>query len=84
MRAGDELGYFAFGGSTIVTVFEHGRVEFDQDLVATSSKQTETLISMGMKRVISVCLCLSFFFPSLIRMALQGIVSEWLVTNIYL
>ena len=33
VRKGEELGYFAFGGSTIVTLFEPGKVCWDEDLV---------------------------------------------------
>ncbi|KAG1840151.1 phosphatidylserine decarboxylase 2, partial [Suillus subluteus] len=33
VKRGQELGYFAFGGSTIVVLFEKGAVEWDEDLV---------------------------------------------------
>ena len=48
---GDELGYFAFGGSTIVTLFpvsgQRKAVKFDRDLMQNSGEQLETLIKMG-------------------------------------
>ncbi|RKP06624.1 phosphatidylserine decarboxylase-domain-containing protein, partial [Thamnocephalis sphaerospora] len=45
---GDELGYFAFGGSTVVAVFPPGsRVQFDADLLANSKLGVETLVRMG-------------------------------------
>ncbi|KZP30542.1 hypothetical protein FIBSPDRAFT_945896 [Athelia psychrophila] len=46
---GEELGYFAYGGSTVIAVFPQGVVEFDQDLVANSSAATpiETLLKVG-------------------------------------
>mmetsp|Transcript_65754 Transcript_65754/g.208121 ORF Transcript_65754/g.208121 Transcript_65754/m.208121 type:complete len:144 (-) Transcript_65754:86-517(-) len=44
---GDELGYFAFGGSTVILCFEKGRVKFDQDLVDNSMKALETQVFMG-------------------------------------
>jgi phosphatidylserine decarboxylase len=44
----DELGYFKFGGSTLVVLFEPGRVKFDTDLVNNSSGALETLVKVGM------------------------------------
>ncbi|KAG0203808.1 hypothetical protein BGX28_004049 [Mortierella sp. GBA30] len=44
---GDELGYFAYGGSTCILLFKAGAVQFDEDLVATSLKGVETLVRMG-------------------------------------
>jgi len=44
---GDEYGYFAFGGSTCVVLFEKGRIEFDEDLAVNSQKPLETLVKMG-------------------------------------
>ena len=43
----DEKGYFKFGGSTIVLVFEEGRIEFSQDLIRNSAAGKETLIKVG-------------------------------------
>jgi len=44
---GDEYGYFAFGGSTCVLLFEKGRIAFDEDLLVNSLKPLETLVKMG-------------------------------------
>lgn len=44
----DELGYFQFGGSTIVLLFEPGRMVFDEDLIDNSTTALETLIRVGM------------------------------------
>ncbi|KAK1589620.1 phosphatidylserine decarboxylase [Colletotrichum navitas] len=44
----DELGYFKFGGSTIVLLFEPGKMKFDDDLVDNSNGALETLIRAGM------------------------------------
>ncbi|KAI9886952.1 MAG: hypothetical protein M1823_001244 [Watsoniomyces obsoletus] len=44
----DELGYFKFGGSTIVVLFEPGVMKFDEDLVGNSKGALETLIRVGM------------------------------------
>jgi len=46
-KKGDELGYFAFGGSTVLLLFQKGKVQFDEDLLANSEKPLETLIKMG-------------------------------------
>ncbi|ETS81454.1 hypothetical protein PFICI_06456 [Pestalotiopsis fici W106-1] len=48
VRRGEELGYFKFGGSTIVLLFEEGKMVFDDDLVDNSNSALETLISVGM------------------------------------
>lgn len=51
-RAGDnvkraeELGYFKFGGSTIVLLFEPGKMRFDDDLIDNSNGALETLVSL--------------------------------------
>jgi len=47
IRRGDEIGYFAFGGSTLLVIFKPGVMEFDQDLLVNSSKPIETLVNMG-------------------------------------
>ncbi|KAH9941437.1 phosphatidylserine decarboxylase-domain-containing protein [Amylocystis lapponica] len=44
---GDELGYFSYGGSTVVALFPSGFVEFDADLVEISNKTLETLVKVG-------------------------------------
>ncbi|ORY01148.1 hypothetical protein K493DRAFT_278223 [Basidiobolus meristosporus CBS 931.73] len=43
----DEFGYFAFGGSTIVLIFQQGMVKFDADLEENSQHFLETLIRVG-------------------------------------
>jgi len=44
----DEFGYFQFGGSTIVLLFEPGRMVFDGDLIDNSNLALETLVRVGM------------------------------------
>ena len=44
---GDEKGYFRFGGSCTLTLFEPNRIEFDQDLVEHSAHQREVYAKMG-------------------------------------
>jgi len=43
----DEHGYFAFGGSTVLILFEPGRIAFDSDLKHNSDRSIETLIKVG-------------------------------------
>ncbi|MEZ5275480.1 MAG: archaetidylserine decarboxylase [Opitutaceae bacterium] len=44
---GGEKGYFAFGGSCVVTLFERGRIRFDRDLVEQSADRVEVYAKMG-------------------------------------
>ncbi|WP_147867631.1 phosphatidylserine decarboxylase [Stieleria maiorica] len=44
---GDEKGYFRFGGSSTITIFEPGRVVFDDDLQRNSAQQRELYARMG-------------------------------------
>ncbi|KAI8058294.1 phosphatidylserine decarboxylase-domain-containing protein [Syncephalis plumigaleata] len=47
-KKGDELGYFAFGGSTVVVIFPpNANMQFDADLLNNSAKGLETLVKMG-------------------------------------
>jgi phosphatidylserine decarboxylase len=47
VEKGAEKGYFAFGGSSTITIFEPGAVTLDADLLEHSSKQTELYARMG-------------------------------------
>eukprot|EP00258_Populus_trichocarpa_P027084 XP_024443103.1 phosphatidylserine decarboxylase proenzyme 2 isoform X2 [Populus trichocarpa] len=49
VKKGDEYGYFSFGGSTVICVFEKDAIEIDEDLLANSARSLETLVSVGMK-----------------------------------
>jgi phosphatidylserine decarboxylase len=44
---GDEKGYFSFGGSSLILLFEPGKIEFDQDLIEASERKIEVLGKMG-------------------------------------
>ena len=44
---GDEKGYFRFGGSSTITVFQPGRIRFDDDLVRHSAEHRELYARMG-------------------------------------
>ena len=47
MKKGDEKGYFSFGGSCIVMLFEKGRITFDNDLITYSKKEIEVVSKWG-------------------------------------
>lgn len=44
---GDEKGYFSFGGSCVIMLFEPFRIQFDQDLIDASNQRIEILGLMG-------------------------------------
>ncbi len=44
---GQEKGYFAFGGSSTITIFQKGKVTLDADLLENSAKQQELYAKMG-------------------------------------
>lgn len=44
---GDEKGYFKFGGSSTITLFEPGRIHLDRDLIENTSKYRELYAKMG-------------------------------------
>jgi phosphatidylserine decarboxylase len=44
---GSEKGYFRFGGSSTITIFEPGRIQFDQDLVENSQHNRELYARVG-------------------------------------
>ena len=46
---GEEKGYFKFGGSSVILLFENGRVTIDDDLLKNTEKGLETSILMGEK-----------------------------------
>jgi phosphatidylserine decarboxylase len=47
VKKGDEKGYFKFGGSTVVLLFEKDQIKIDSDLLSNTSKGLETTIKMG-------------------------------------
>ena len=48
-KKGMEKGHFAFGGSTVVLMFEKGRAKIAKDLIKNSLDGFETYVSMGEK-----------------------------------
>lgn len=47
VQRGEEKGYFSFGGSSIILLFEAGRIRLDADLVETSARFAELRCLMG-------------------------------------
>ncbi len=47
VEKGAEKGYFAFGGSSTITIFEPGKVSLAKDLLENSSKQIELYARIG-------------------------------------
>lgn len=47
VNKGDEKGYFAFGGSTIVLLFEENAIKLSHDLVQNTTNGLETFLKMG-------------------------------------
>lgn len=50
---GQEKGYFSFGGSTLILLFEKGKLLFDHDLIAASQRDEEILCLVGQSMGIS-------------------------------
>ena len=46
VKRAEELGYFKFGGSTLLLLFEQGAMRFDDDLIENSRGALETLVSV--------------------------------------
>ncbi len=44
---GSEKGYFSFGGSCLILLFEPGRIKFDEDLIAATQSGKEIRCLMG-------------------------------------
>ncbi|XP_075520720.1 LOW QUALITY PROTEIN: phosphatidylserine decarboxylase proenzyme 2-like [Primulina tabacum] len=53
-KKGEEFGYFSFGGSTVICVFEKDTIKIDNDLLENSERSLETLVSVGMKLGVSI------------------------------
>lgn len=46
-KKGAEKGYFSFGGSTIILLFEENKIRFAEDLLLNSKKKIETKANFG-------------------------------------
>ncbi|MFA5973019.1 MAG: phosphatidylserine decarboxylase [Lentimicrobiaceae bacterium] len=47
VNKGEEKGYFKFGGSTVVLLFEKSKIQVDKDLLINTAKGYETTVKMG-------------------------------------
>jgi phosphatidylserine decarboxylase len=47
VNKGEEKGYFKFGGSTVVLLFETTKIHIDKDLLINTAKGYETTVKMG-------------------------------------
>jgi phosphatidylserine decarboxylase len=47
VEKGEEKGFFKFGGSTVILLFEKGKIQIDQDLIENTKKGLETEVKMG-------------------------------------
>ena len=50
IRKGEELGWFQYGGSTVITVFPSAAktgLKFDDDLLTNSEQSIETVVQVG-------------------------------------
>lgn len=48
VKKGEEIGHFEFGGSSILVVFEKGRIQFDEDLIKMSQRSVCVNVELGM------------------------------------
>ena len=49
VKKGAEMGYFAFGGSTVVILIDKDKIKIDADLIANTKNSLETFVKMGEK-----------------------------------
>jgi phosphatidylserine decarboxylase len=47
VKKGQEMGYFAFGGSTVVMLVDKDKIQIDKDLLENTKNGIETSIKMG-------------------------------------
>lgn len=49
VKKGDEMGYFAFGGSTIAILVDKTKIKMDSDILQNTKNKIETFVKMGEK-----------------------------------
>lgn len=49
IKKGDEMGYFKFGGSTIVLIVDKEKLKIDADILENTKNHIETFVKMGEK-----------------------------------
>ena len=47
VEKGEEMGYFAFGGSTIVLHIDKNKIDIDSDILENTKNKIETYVKMG-------------------------------------
>ena len=47
VKKGEEKGYFKFGGSTVVLLFEKSKIDMDKDILINTANGYETVVKMG-------------------------------------
>ena len=47
VKKGDLKGYFYFGGSTCLLIFEKGKIKIDEDILENTQNGIETKVYMG-------------------------------------
>jgi phosphatidylserine decarboxylase len=47
VKKGEEKGYFKFGGSTVILLFEKSKIHIDEDLLINTANGYETAVKMG-------------------------------------
>ena len=47
VKKAEEKGYFEFGGSTVILIFQKDKILFDSDILENTNKGCETVIRMG-------------------------------------
>lgn len=47
INKGDEMGYFAFGGSTVVILVDKNKIKIDADILENTKNKMETFVKMG-------------------------------------
>jgi phosphatidylserine decarboxylase len=47
VQKGQEMGYFAFGGSTIVLLIDKSKINIDKDILNNTKNKIETYVKMG-------------------------------------
>ncbi|KAL6964322.1 phosphatidylserine decarboxylase [Sarracenia purpurea var. burkii] len=72
VQKGDEFGYFSFGGSTVICLFEKDAIDIDEDLLMNSARPLETLVSVGMTLGVSTKKHAEIGLPSLEKCDLQA------------
>lgn len=81
LKRTDEMGYFAFGGSTLIVVFQKDKMAFDHDLLNNSDKAVETLVSPFSFLLHAYMTHTSNHFD---RFELEIILVYWIIINNYL